>query len=113
MYHINLSKKEQQKLIFTSQDFFVESVERDDLPKDLESPEGYKGFTKEGYTKFYTVELNGGTIFYLAKGHENAPNQIILWYAATKKFNRSFGKTLKETITMGLESMLLYLTLDS
>ena len=104
-YHINVSKKEQQELFLPSQDFFVESVERDDLPKDLENT--------EGYTKFYTVGLNGGTIFYLAKGHENAPNQIILWYAVTKNYHRSFGKTFKETITMGLEGMLMYLTLDS
>lgn len=62
----------------------------------------------QDYTKHYKVSVFGSTLFYLAKGHKTEPDWIVLWYASSKRFHRSFGKTFKDTIEMGLEDIVAY-----
>lgn len=52
------------------------------------------------YTDYYQARNfteEGVIFFYLAKGYEDAPNQICVWYK-NKKMWSSFGKNFKEAI---------------
>lgn len=55
---------------------------------------------KSLYTKFYVVrnwDADGVTFFYLGKGYEQSPDQIVVWYR-NGGFWSSFGNSIKEAV---------------
>lgn len=76
----------------TGHTLFIRSAERSELPADLPY--------KEHYTRFYVVknwDENGPTFFYLAKGHKEAPGQIVGWYSKGS-FYSGYGSNVEEII---------------
>ena len=73
--------------------FRVESITKKDLPKKLDC--------SEHYSTFYQVRTpNGRVCFYLAKGHKEAPKQIVGWYAKSKQFHPSYGSSFQEIVDL-------------
>lgn len=58
---------------------------------------------KDEYTKFYEVYslYDGGTIMYLAKGHEDEPNMYVIIYK-NKKYSISSEVNMTDAIKHGL-----------
>lgn len=87
----------------TGHSLFVKSVSREELPKGLYAAENYK--------TFYVVKNfddNGVTFMYLAKGHKDAPGQVVAWYAKSKAFWSSFGKSIESAIAGAQEDAWMY-----
>ena len=64
----------------------------------------------DGYTKFYKVTLNfsDNVLMYLAKGYEDAPREVCVWYPNGKMWG-SYGKNFKESIKGAYEDALYYM----
>ena len=64
----------------------------------------------DGFTKFYKVTLhfNDNVILYLAKGYEDAPREICVWYPNGKMWG-SYGKNFAEAIRGAHEDALYYM----
>lgn len=72
---------------------FVRSIYKSDLPKGMDHVADFE--------TFYVVKNfgeEGKTFMYLGKGHRQAPNQIVVWYANGLGFWSSYGKNIKDAI---------------
>lgn len=82
----------------TGHNLMIRSIDRSEMPEGAENV--------DKYTTFYEVRNwneTGKVFFYLAKGHAEAPNQIVGWYAKHASFWASYGKTLELAIA-GLQA---------
>lgn len=52
---------------------------------------------RDDYKEFWEVRVNT-VLFWLARGNEQAPGQIVLWYP-NEKFWAFYGNTLTETVS--------------
>ena len=76
---------------FSGHTLFVQSADPASIP-EFEN--------KSTYKQFYTVrnwDAEGHTFFYLGKGNEQAPNEIVVWYR-NGAFWTSYGNNIKEAI---------------
>ena len=56
---------------------------------------------KKGYTRFYQVRaVNGLIVFWLGRGHYEAPTEVVGWYRKSKKMHYGYGKTFKEAVEL-------------
>ena len=64
----------------------------------------------DGYTKFYKVTLHfsDNVLLYLAKGYEDAPREICVWFPNGKMW-MSYGKNFAEAIRGAHEDALYYM----
>lgn len=87
----------------TGHSLFVKSLTRAELPKGLYAADEYK--------TFYVVKNfdDRGVVFmYLARGHKDAPGQIVAWYAKSKQMWSSYGKNIEAAIAGAQEDAWLY-----
>ena len=55
----------------------------------------------KGYTKFYEVKSrNDTTVFFLGKGHPEAPKEIVGWYGKSGSMHHSYGESFKEIVNI-------------
>ena len=85
-------------------DCIVQSIEK----KEIDSAIVNKDL--EGYNKFYKVMLcfNERIILYLAKGYEDAPREVVVFYLNGKMWS-SYGKNFAEAIKGANEDALYYI----
>ena len=63
----------------------------------------------ESYSKFYVVKDFNNTIFmYLAKGHEEGPREVVVFYR-NNKFHMSYRNNFKEAVVMGFNDAIHYM----
>lgn len=84
--------------------FFVQKVTKSDLPKKCDPSD------LDNFKTFYAVknfDEKGHTFMYLARGHEESPNEVVVFYPNGKMWY-SFGKNIKEAIEGGQKNGWMY-----
>lgn len=74
----------------------VTKISRAELPENIRNDQ-----FSSAYKDFWVVQnwdVNGPKYFYLGRGADSAPREIVAWFAKSGSFWSSYGKTFEDAI---------------